>query len=378
MLKQTCETVQVPFLDLSPSTSSVREAFLADLATVLDSGAFTNGDAVASFEHDFADYCGTGFCVGVASGLDALRLGLQAAGLEPGDEVIVPANTFVATLEAVTQAGGAPVPVDVLPVDYNVNVDAVEAAITPRTRFLLPVHLYGQMADIAALRALASRHELRILEDACQAHGARREGSTAGAAGVAGAFSFYPGKNLGAFGDAGALVTDDENVASRVRSLREHGQRAKYDHELIGWTSRLDTIQAIALRHKLPFLDGWNEERRAVATYYNEHLDGIGDLGLPGVPAGSKPVWHLYVIRTAARDDLSQHLRSHRIATGLHYPQPVHLSPAYAFLGCGRGTFPVTEALADEIISLPVYPGMTEAQLSAVVHGVRSFFDDAS
>jgi dTDP-3-amino-3,4,6-trideoxy-alpha-D-glucose transaminase len=377
MLEQERKGVPVPFLDLSLTTEPVRDAFLADLAVVLETGAFTNGDAVSSFEREFADYCHTQFCIGVANGLDALRLGLLAAGLEPGDEVIVPANTFIATLEAVSQAGGVPVPVDVLPGDYNVDVDSVAAAITSRTRFLLPVHLYGQMADMPALHGLARRHELLILEDACQAHGAARAGLQAGAGGSAGAFSFYPGKNLGAFGDGGALVTDDEDLAARVRALREHGQRAKYEHDLIGYTSRLDTIQAIVLLHKLPFLDTWNNERRRAAAYYTEYLDGVGDIRLPSVPPESKPVWHLYVIRTSERDALARHLHASAIATGLHYPQPVHLAPAYAYLGYGAGAFPVSETLADEILSLPIFPGITEEQLSAAVKGVRSFFDDA-
>jgi dTDP-4-amino-4,6-dideoxygalactose transaminase len=377
VLDQTTQTTHVPFLDLGPQTAAIRDAFLEELEELLGTGAFTNGRQVAAFEEAFAAYCGTSICVGLASGLDALRLGLLAAGIEPGDEVIVPANTFIATLEAVSQAGGVPVPVDVGLSDYNLDLDAVAAAVTPRTRFLLPVHLYGQMADMAGIGELASRHGLTVVEDACQAHGATRDGLRAGAIGHVGAFSFYPGKNLGAFGDAGALVTSDETLAATVRALREHGQTAKYHHDAIGFTSRLDTIQAVALSHKLPLLDGWNEERRAVAAFYTEHLDGLGDLGLPLVPRGSAPVWHLYVVRTGDRDALATHLRERGVATALHYPQPVHLAPAYAQLGYDEGSCPVTEALAKELLSLPVFPGMQEAQIAAVVDGIRDFFAHA-
>jgi dTDP-4-amino-4,6-dideoxygalactose transaminase len=378
MLDHKPRTVRVPFLDLGISSFEVRERFLEDVTRLLDTSAFTNGPQVATFEEAFASYCGTRHCVGVASGLDALRLGLLAAGIEPGDEVIVPANTFIATLEAVSQAGGVPVPVDVTLDDYNLDTGAVAAAVTARTRFLMPVHLYGQMADMVTLQRFADRHNLAIVEDACQAHGATRDDLKAGAVGVVGAFSFYPGKNLGAFGDAGALVTPDETVASRVRALREHGQVAKYHHEDIGYTSRLDTIQAIALQHKLPFLDRWNEERRAAAAFYTEHLVGVGDIGVPLVPRGSDPVWHLYVVRTGRRDGLAEHLRELGIATGLHYPEPAHLSLAYASLGYSRGSFPLTEALAEEILSLPVFPGISEQQLEAVVEGIRDFFHDAN
>jgi dTDP-4-amino-4,6-dideoxygalactose transaminase len=368
--------VRVPFLDLAPSHTPLKAAILSEISELIDSGAFTNGPQVASFERDFAAYCGTSHCVGLASGLDALRLALLAAGITPGDEVIVPADTFVATLESVTQAGGVPVPVDVTEVDYNLDPAAVEAAITPRTRFLLPVHLYGQLSDMRALLEIAARHDLVVVEDACQAHGATRDGIRAGTAGHASAFSFYPGKNLGAFGDAGALVTDDEELAGAVRALREHGQRAKYMHELEGYTARLDTIQAIALSHKLPQLDGWNDERRAQARFYGEALAGVGDLVLPPVAPGSEPVWHLYAIRTQDPVALGDFLRERGVGTGRHYPEPAHLSGAYRHLGHGPGSFPISEAIARECLSLPVFPGMTEEQLEAAAAGVAAFFAD--
>jgi len=364
----------VPFLDLAPTTAEIRAAFLDDLDALLDSGAFTNGAPVAAFEDAFAEYCGTSHCVGVANGLDGLRLGLLAAGIEPGDEVILPANTFVATAEAVSQTGATPVLVDASLDDYNIDVDAIAAAVTERTRCVLPVHLYGQMADMRSVLALSERHGLSVIEDACQAHGATRSGVRAGAAGLVSAFSFYPGKNLGAFGDAGAIVTDDPAIAETVRALREHGQQAKYQHHLIGYTARLDTIQAIALAHKLPLLDGWNAQRRDIAAFYSNELDGVGDLTLPPVAADSAPVWHLYVIRSGRRDALAADLREHGVASGLHYPEPVHLTRAYSSLGLGAGSFPVAETLAGEILSLPIFPGMDEEQMSCVVDAVKDFF----
>jgi len=242
---------------------------------------------------------------------------------------------------------------------------------------VLPVHLYGQLADMRRLQEVAAAYGLTIVEDACQAHGAERDGLRAGTAGRAAAFSFYPGKNLGAMGDAGALVTDDDHLAGGVRALREHGQRAKHEHDLEGWTARLDTIQAIVLARKLPRLSEWNTDRRRIAAVYGDGLRGVGDLALPPVPEGSDPVWHLYVVRSADPEALGRFLRTRGIASGRHYPQPPHLSPAWAWLGLGRGAFPVTEALAAELLSLPIYPGMAPAQVQAVVHHVREYFGDA-
>jgi dTDP-3-amino-3,4,6-trideoxy-alpha-D-glucose transaminase len=366
--------VEVPFLDLDAVHRDLKDDLLADVAALIDSGAFTNGADVGLFEEEFAAFCGTRHCVGLASGLDALRLAFVAAGIEPGDEVIVPAQTFVATYEAVTQAGGHPVVVDVSEDDYNLDVAAAAAAITPRTRFVLPVHLYGQMADLSAVGVLAHTHGLAVVEDACQAHGASRDGVRPGAAGLAAAFSFYPGKNLGAMGDAGALVTNDESLAARVRALREHGQTAKYRHDIEGYTARLDTIQALVLRWKLPQLESWNELRTVAADFYSETLAGVGDLRLPPVPDGSRPVWHLYIVRTGNPDRLAAFLGERGIATGRHYPEPPHVCPAYAWLGHRQGAFPVAEALAAEGLSLPMFPGITEEQLQAVVDGVAAFF----
>jgi dTDP-3-amino-3,4,6-trideoxy-alpha-D-glucose transaminase len=369
--------IKVPFLDLAPVHEPLKAQFLADFADLIDSSAFTSGPALRRFETAFARYCGTHECVGVSSGLDALRLGLLAAGLEPGDEVIVPALTFAATFEAVVQAGGVPVPVDVSEADYNLDMAAVEAAIGPTTTFVMPVHLYGQMADMRRLAKIADTRGLTIVEDACQAHGARRDGLGAGAAGHAAAFSFYAGKNLGAMGDAGALVTDDEHLAGVVRALREHGQRTKYVHDLEGYTARLDTIQALVLARKLPLLPDWNAERRRIAAAYSAALRGVGDLALPPVPDGSDPVWHLYVVRTADPEALAAFLGTRGVASGRHYPHPPHLCAAYAWLERGPGAFPVTEALAAELLSLPIYPGMAPPQVDAVVRSVREYFGDA-
>ena len=370
---QITETESVPFLDLSYAHESIRESLLDDFRSLTLTGAFTNGPQVREFEQAFAQYCGADHCVGMASGLDALRLALQGLGLEPGDEVVVPAMTFIATFEAVTQAGGVPVPADVSEDDCCLDPGAAAAAIGPRTRALMPVHLYGRVADMPALAGLADAHELLVVEDACQAHGAHRSGHLAGSVGDAAAFSFYPGKNLGAMGDAGALVTNDAALATETRALREHGQHRKYEHDAIGWTARLDTIQAAVLLRKLAHLDQWNDQRRLIADLYCEALEGVGDLGLPDARDRGQ-VWHLYVVRTEDPAGLAEHLARRGIGSGRHYPEPPHLSQAYAALGLSEGAFPVTERLAREVLSLPIFPGMTPAQVERVVEGIRTWF----
>jgi dTDP-4-amino-4,6-dideoxygalactose transaminase len=367
----------VPFLDLHAIHDGLKADLLEAMSALIDAGDFTNGPAVAEFEQAFAEYCGTTLAIGLASGLDAVRLALIAAGLEAGDEVIVPANTFVATLEAVTQAGGRPVVVDMSEEDWNLDVALAEAAVTDRTRFVVPVHLYGQLADMRALEELAQRRGLQIVEDACQAHGAERDGVRAGASGRAAAFSFYPGKNLGAFGDAGALTTSDEQLAVKIRALREHGQTAKYVHDLEGYTARLDTIQAIVLLRKLAELDAWNAQRTEIASHYLRALCEVGDLELPPVAPGSEPVWHLFVVRTANPVALGTFLRERGIGTGRHYPQPVHLTGAYRSLGYEPGTFPLAERHAERVLSLPIFPGMSIEQADAVVTATRTFFERA-
>jgi dTDP-3-amino-3,4,6-trideoxy-alpha-D-glucose transaminase len=353
--------------------SAVSDGVLHDVAELLETGAFTIGPHVPRFEEAFASYCGAPHCVGVASGLDALRLALIALGVGPGDEVVVPALTFIATFEAVSQVGATPVPVDVSD-DCCIDPAAAEAGLSARTRILMPVHLYGRLADMGALATLAEARAVDLVEDACQAHGATRDGARAGVGGVAAAFSFYPAKNLGAMGDAGALITADSEIAANVRSLREHGQRRKYEHDSIGWTARLDTVHAAVLLRKLPFLDEWNDRRRRAADLYDAHLAGIGDLVLPSTTDRGQ-VWHLYVVRTAEPALLAAHLAELGIGSGRHYPEPPHLSRAYQHLGFSAGSFPVAEQLASEALSLPIFPGITEAEVEEVAHGVRSYFD---
>jgi dTDP-4-amino-4,6-dideoxygalactose transaminase len=367
-------TQDVPFVDLRPGSAELNEAILTDIAALLESMTFHYGAQLHEFEAAFADYCTARYCVGMSSGVDALRLALLAAGIEQGDEVIVPANTFIATFEAIHQAGGRPVPVDASDEDYNIDSALIQLALSGRTRFIVPVHLYGQMADMRPIIELARQFGLEVIEDACQAHGAERDDLRSGAVGRAGAFSFYPSKNLGAAGDAGAVVTDDAELAEKMRALRHHGETRTYHSEFEGYTARLDTIQAIVLLHKLPHLDSWNEQRRSASAYYSEALDGIGDLRLPPVAARSKPVWHLYVVRTADPVALEAYLAEREIGTKRHYPEPPHLSGAYAWLGHGRGDFPRTEALADEALSLPIFPGISEAQLDAVAAAVADYF----
>ncbi len=375
MTTQTSDTRlrRVPFVDLAVQTEAVRGQVRDDLDVLMENGGFVNGPVVEGFESAYASRLGRKHCVGVASGLDALRLGLVALGLEAGAEVIVPAMTFVATFEAVVQAGGRPVVVDVGE-DANIDVTAAAAAVGPQTFALLPVHLYGQMADIGALQELARVRGLVLLEDACQAHAARRDGVQAGAAGHGSAFSFYPSKNLGAMGDAGAFLTDDDVCAATVRALRQHGEHSRYRSAFVGYTARLDALQAAVLSRKLPFLDAWNEDRRRAAAFYSAELLDAGDLRLPVVHPTAEHVWHLYTIRTADPVALAAFLEGRGVMTGRHYPEPPHLSAAFAHLGLREGAFPVAEAIADETLSLPLYPGIGEPELAAVVDGIREFF----
>jgi dTDP-4-amino-4,6-dideoxygalactose transaminase len=370
------KNLRVPFVDLGTVNSVVKQPILEAIRQTIDRNDFTNGEAVAEFERRFADHSGHRHCVAVSSGLDALRLSLVATRLVPGAGVIVPAMTFAATFEAVIQAGGTPIVVDVADVDYNLDVDQAERVAGREATHMLPVHLYGQMADMRRLSSVAERRGLQIIEDACQAHGARRDGLAAGRVGRAAAFSFYPTKNLGAMGDAGALVTDDEALAKHALALRVHGETRKYHHDYIGYTARLDTIQAIVLLEKLPLLGEWNRQRRAAARFYTDALAELERLGLrlPPERAGSDSVWHLYVVRTSNPQELAAFLADRGIQTGRHYPEPPHLTPAYRNLGFGPGDFPVAETLAREGLSLPLYPGISETQLGWVCEAVQNYF----
>jgi dTDP-4-amino-4,6-dideoxygalactose transaminase len=366
--------LEVPFVDLGALHANLKEDILASLGDLIDHSEFGTGAAVAAFEEAFATFCGTSRCVGVSSGIDGLRLLLAAAGVSPGDEVIVPAMTFIATFAAVSQLGATPLPVDISPDDYTIDPAALEAVIRPRVRCLTPVHLYGQLADLARIHAIAANRDLVVVEDACQAHGAARDGLVPGRGTAGAAFSFYPAKNLGAMGDAGAVVTDDEAIVDRVRMLREHGQRVKNRHDQIGWTGRLDAFQAAVLTCKLPHVAEWNAERRAVAQFYAELLAGVGDLMLPRAAPQSDHVWHVYVVRTGDPVALADHLRARSIATGRHYPTPPHMTEAYAHLGYGPGSFPVAEELGRTCLSLPIFPGMTQEQVEAVATAIEGYF----
>lgn len=345
--------MKIPFLDLRASYLELKPQIDSAIARVLDSGWYILGPEVEAFESEYAAYCEADHAVGVANGLDALHLVLLAMGVGPGDEVIVPSNTYIATWLAVSQCGATPVPVEPDESTYNINPDLIEAAITPRTKVILPVHLYGQPADLDPILAIARKHGLRVLEDAAQAHGARYKGKRIGAHGDAVAWSFYPGKNLGALGDGGAVTTNDPDIADRIRVLRNYGSRVKYVNEVRGFNSRLDPVQAAVLRVKLHILDEWNSRRCGVAQQYLNGLAGSG-LVLPQVPEWAEPVWHLFVVRHPERDALVKRLNEAGVGTLVHYPVPPHLQVAYAEIGFGVGAFPVAERIAAEVVSLPM------------------------
>ncbi len=369
--------MKVPFLDVGASYRELRDEIDGAVARVLDSGWYLLGRELESFERAFAEVAGTKHCVGVASGLDALQLGLSAMGVDPGAEVIVPSNTYVATWLAATHLGATPVPVEPVEATYNLDPARVEAAITPRTRAIVPVHLYGQPADMAPIMEIAGRRGLRVLEDAAQAHGARSRGRPVGSLGDAAAWSFYPGKNLGAFGDAGAVTTNDDQIADRVRLLRNYGSKVKYRNETVGFNSRMDEIQAAVLEVKLRHLEGWNARRADVAGRYLASLKGSGVV-LPEVPGWTDPAWHLFVIRSSRRDELQTHLATAGIETLIHYPIPPHLQEAYAFLELGEGSLPISEAIHREVLSLPIGPHLDERAVALVTEAVTEFGQQAA
>lgn len=362
--------MSIPFLDLKAAYLELQPEIDAAVARVLSSGYYILGPEVDAFEADYASYCGAADCVGVANGLDALHLALRAMDVGPGDEVIVPSNTYIATWLAVSQCGATPVPVEPDERTFNIDPARIEAAITPRTRVLLPVHLYGQPANLDEILAIARKHGLKVLEDGAQAHGARYKGQRLGAHGDAVAWSFYPGKNLGAMGDGGAVTTNDPQLADSLRVLRNYGSRVKYVNEVQGYNSRLDPLQAAILRVKLAHLDEWNERRRAVAARYQSALAGCG-LTLPQVPEWAEPVWHLYVVQHPQRAVLQQALANAGIGTLIHYPIPPHCQQAYAGAGWGQGAFPLAERMADAVLSLPMGPHLDAAQVEQVIQGVK-------
>lgn len=365
--------MNVPFADPRGDYRELRHALDAAYRRVLESGSYVLGPEVEAFEREFAAFAGSDHAVGVGNGLDALALALRAAGVGPGDEVIVPAHTFVATWLAVDQVGARVVPVEVEPDTLLIDVDAVRAAIGPRTAAVVPVHLYGQPVDMDRLAAVAEPAGLLVLEDAAQAHGARYRGRAAGSLGDAAGFSFYPGKNLGAFGDGGAATCRDETFAARLRRLRNYGSSRKYVHEEASGNSRLDPLQAAFLRVKLTALPAWNRRRREVAERYLAELAGIDGLVPPVVRPWAEPVWHLFAVRHPQRDALARHLRSRGVETLIHYPTPPHLSGAYRRLGLRPGAFPATEAACGTLLSLPIGPHLDDGQVDRVVDAVRSF-----
>jgi dTDP-4-amino-4,6-dideoxygalactose transaminase len=364
--------MRVPFLDLNAHHHAIQDEILAAIREVIESGAFAGGPFVAKFEEDFAAYCHTRFAVGVGSGTDALWLALLACGIGAGDEVITVPNSFLATAEAISISGAAPVFVDVDPRTYTMDPELLEAAITPRTKAIIPVHLFGQMADMDPIMEIARRHKLVVIEDACQAHGAEYKGRRAGSLGHAGCFSFYPGKNLGAMGEAGAVVTNDPAIQEKIQLLRDHGQRAKYYHSLIGWNARMDGIQGAVLRVKLKALDKSNAARRSRARLYENRLGNGRDLITPKEAEYGTHVYHVYAVRVRGRDQLQRALADRGIASAIHYPIPIHLQEAYGHLKLGRGSFPVAERCAEEFLSLPMFPELTPEQIETVVREVNS------
>jgi dTDP-4-amino-4,6-dideoxygalactose transaminase len=369
--------VKISFLDLRSLHAEIQGELEAALIRVTRSGRYVLGEELAGFEREFAHYIGVGHCVGVGSGLDALTLSLLAIGIGAGDEVIVPANTFIATWLAVSRAGAVPVPVEPDPRTRNLDARCIADAVTPRTRAIVPVHLYGHPAPMDEILAVARSRGLFVLEDAAQAHGASYRGRRAGALGDAAAWSFYPGKNLGALGDGGAITTDDAALADRLRSLRNYGSRQKYRHEVRGLNSRLDELQAAVLRAKLSRLDAWNQRRAELASRYDAGLSGSG-LRLPVTAAGCIPAWHLYVVQSHERESLQRNLAALGVETQIHYPVPPHLQPAFAGLGYAKGALPVSERLHEEVLSLPMDPALSHGQIQRVIEAVHIARRDAA
>jgi dTDP-4-amino-4,6-dideoxygalactose transaminase len=355
----------IPLVDLAAQHRMVADEVAAGWSQVLERTAFVNGPQVAAFEQEYAEYLGVRHCVGVGNGTDAIELALRAAGAGPGDECVLPANTFVATAEAVVRAGATPVLVDCERDTGLVDPDAMAAAVGPRTRAVLPVHLYGQPAAVERIRAAAPG--VVIVEDAAQSQGARRHGVPAGTLGDIAGTSFYPGKNLGAYGDAGAVMTNDDDLAENIRLLRDHGSPRRYEHTVLGFNSRLDTLQAVVLSAKLRRLDGWNDDRRKAAERYHQMLADVPGVEVPVVAAGNEPVWHLYPVLVPERDRVLAALHDAGVGAGIHYRTPVHLTQAFAGLGHRRGAFPNAELRADRQLSLPIFPEITEAQQERVV-----------
>ncbi len=363
--------MKVPFLDLHAQSRRIMDEVRPQLEALIEKSAFAGGPWVERFESEFARFCGVEHAIGCSNGTEALWMALIGLGIGPGDEVITAANSFIATAEAISFAGATPIFVDIDAATHCIDPDRIEAAITPRTRAIVPVHLYGQMAEIDVLRILADRHGLHLIEDAAQAHGALDAGRGPGAVGDAAAFSFYPGKNLGAWGEAGAVVTRDGELAERLRRFRDHGQSQKYHHAMIGWNARMDGIQAAVLSAKLRHLPEWNESRRRHAAHYDHLLSEIEEVLQPVQRPGTRHVWHLYVVRVAERERLIEQLRERGVACGIHYPVPIHRQPAYAETPSARARLPVTEVISEQLVSLPMFAELEDGQVEWVVTSIR-------
>ena len=368
---------KLPLVDLRAQHASLAADVEAAVQRVMANTDFILGADVDAFEDEFAAYCEAAQCVALDSGMSALELGMRAMGIGPGDEVITPAGSFIASSSAISFTGATPVWVDVDPLTYNIDPERIEAAITPRTKAIMVVHLYGQPADMDRVMEIANRHHLPVIEDACQSHGARHNGRRTGSMGAFAAFSFYPAKNLGAYGDAGAITTNDAALAEKVRMMRNYGQRVKYDHVYLAWNRRMDTIQAAVLRVKLRHLDAWNESRRRIASMYGELLAGSA-AGLPHVSTGVEHVYHLYVVQVDERERVMAELAQRGVGAGIHYPTPIHLQEAYRDRGFKAGAFPVTEAAAKRVLSLPMYPELTDDDVRRVADALHEALSAAA
>jgi dTDP-4-amino-4,6-dideoxygalactose transaminase len=365
-------TMKIPLLDLKHQYETIREEALAAIAEVMTTSSFAGGPFVEKFEKNFAEFCQCRYAVGVGSGTDALWIALRGLGIGAGDEVITAPNSFIATAEAISQCGAVPVFVDIDERTYTLNPDLLANAITPRTKAVIPVHLYGQMADMDPIMDMAEKHGLLVIEDAAQAHGAEYKGRRAGSLGRAGCFSFYPGKNLGAYGEAGAVVTNDEKLAEQMKIFRDHGQHKKYHHNVIGWNSRMDGIQGAILDVKLKYLPLWNTARRKNAALYSSLLAGVEGVALPCEAEYARHVYHIYPVRLEKRDEVLSRLAEKDISCGIHYPVPIHMQKAYTGTAWSKGTFPLTEKYANEQLSLPMFPELTEEQIKFVVDELKA------
>ncbi len=366
--------MDIPFVDLKAQYQSIKSEILPAIDSILESSQYILGKSVSDFERRFAEAHGVKHCIGVGSGTDALHAILWAIGVKPGDEVVTVSHTFIATAEGISLTGARPVFVDVDPITYTMDPGLLNGAITPRTKAILPVHLYGQPATMDAIMAIADQRGIPVVEDACQAHLAQYGGKFVGEFGIAAAFSFYPGKNIGAYGEAGGVTTNDDALAEKIRMLRDHGQAKKYFHTMVGHNYRMDGIQGAVLGVKLTHLPAWTEARRHHAAGYTRRLRGVGDLVLPAETPAARHVYHLYVVQSGRRDALQSHLARKGISTGLHYPVPLHLQEAYRALGYKKGDFPITEQIATRGLSLPMFPELSEEQLDHVASAIKEFF----